>query len=98
MIAWEPTQATTSPSEGVALTEAAALGGHGLADDRAFATSSDDSSQRSEDAASKKTYAQMRARGHSHGRALRGMADRWLKVLTAMLSARTLYDPLHKAA
>jgi transposase len=50
------------------------------------------------DAPSKKTYAQLRARGHSHGRALRGMADRWLKVLTAMLSNRTLYNPQRRAA
>ena len=42
---------------------------------------------------SKKIYAQMRARGHSHGRALRGMADRWLAVLISMLRHRTLYDP-----
>lgn len=44
------------------------------------------------DPASKKTYAAMRARGHSHGRALRGMADRWLKVLIAMLRTGTLYN------
>lgn len=45
------------------------------------------------DAASKKTYAAMRAKGHSHGRALRGMADRWLNVLIAMLRTTTLYNP-----
>jgi transposase len=50
------------------------------------------------DADCKRTYAQLRARGHSHGTALRGMADRWLKVLTAMLSTRTLYDPKHTPA
>jgi len=50
------------------------------------------------DPPSKKRYAAMRACGHSHGRALRGMADRWLKVLTAMLTARTLYDPQRRAA
>ena len=50
------------------------------------------------DPQSKKRYAAMRACGHSHGRALRGMADRWLKVLTSMLSTRTLYDPQRKAA
>ena len=50
------------------------------------------------DQASKKTYAQMRARGQSHGRALRGMADRWLKVLMAMLSTHTLYNPQQRAA
>jgi transposase len=45
------------------------------------------------DAASKKRYAAMRACGHSHGRALRGMADRWLKVMISMLRHGTLYDP-----
>jgi len=34
----------------------------------------------------------MRARGHSHNRALRGMADRWLQVLISMLRHITLYD------
>lgn len=47
---------------------------------------------------SKKIYAEMRAKGHSHGRALRGMADRWLTVLIAMLKHRTLYDPKQRAA
>ena len=28
-------------------------------------------------------YAQLRAKGHSHGRALRGIASRWLRVLIA---------------
>ena len=42
------------------------------------------------DPQSKKRYAAMRACGHSHGRALRGMADRWLKTLTSMLTTRTL--------
>lgn len=44
-------------------------------------------------AKSKTIYAQMRARGHSHGRALRGLADRWLNVLVAMLRNHTLFDP-----
>jgi len=47
---------------------------------------------------SKKTYAEMRAQGHSHGRALRGMSDRWLAVLISMLRHRTLYDPKRRAA
>lgn len=47
---------------------------------------------------SKMRYAAMRACGHSHGRTLRGMADRWLKVLTSMLTTRTLYDPHRSAA
>jgi hypothetical protein len=34
----------------------------------------------------------MRARGHSRGRALRGMADRWLKVLIAKPRNNILYD------
>jgi transposase len=50
------------------------------------------------DAKSKNRYAQMRACGHSHGRALRGMADRWLKVLISMLRHGTLYDPQSSAA
>ena len=50
------------------------------------------------DPQSKKRYAAMRACGHSHGRALRGMADRWLKILTSMLTTRTLYDAQRTAA
>ena len=50
------------------------------------------------DPRSKKVYASMRARGHSHGRALRGMADRWLQVLISMLRNRTLYDGQRRAA
>jgi hypothetical protein len=50
------------------------------------------------DAASKKIYAQLRVCGHSHGKALRSMADRWLKVLASMLSTRTLFDPQRMAA
>jgi transposase len=38
-------------------------------------------------------YAAHRARGHTHGRALRGVADRLLRILIAMLKTRTLYDP-----
>jgi transposase len=50
------------------------------------------------DPQSKMRYAAMRACGHSHGRALRGMADRWLKTLTSMLTTRTLYDAQRRAA
>lgn len=39
------------------------------------------------------TYAEYRGRGHTHGRALRGVADRLLRTLIAMLRSRTLYDP-----
>lgn len=45
------------------------------------------------DAVSHEHYRQLRARGHSHGRALRGVADRLLAVLCAMLRSRALYDP-----
>lgn len=37
-------------------------------------------------------YADLRRRGHSHGRALRSIADRMLRVLMAMLQSGTLYD------
>lgn len=50
------------------------------------------------DPKSKQVYAAMRARGHSHGRALRGMADRWLQVLISMLRHGTLYDVQRRAA
>lgn len=45
--------------------------------------------QRDEDC--KRRYADQRHRGHSHGRALRGVADRLLRILCAMLRTRTLY-------
>jgi transposase len=45
------------------------------------------------DSHSRTHYAQLRAKGHSHGRALRGLADRWMRVLIAMLKHHTLYDP-----
>lgn len=38
-------------------------------------------------------YTAARGRGQSHGRALRGLADRLLRMLMAMLRSRTLYDP-----
>jgi transposase len=38
-------------------------------------------------------YANLRAKRHSHGRALRGVADRLLSVLIAMLRSGCLYDP-----
>jgi transposase len=39
------------------------------------------------------TYADYRGRGHTHGRALRGLADYLLRTLIAMLRSGTLYDP-----
>jgi transposase len=38
-------------------------------------------------------YAELRKRGHSHGRALRSVGDRLLAVTCAMLTRRTLFDP-----
>jgi transposase len=45
------------------------------------------------DAAARAYYDGLRARGHSHARALRSVADRWLRILVAMLKTGTLYDP-----
>lgn len=45
------------------------------------------------DPASGAYYRDLRARGHRHGRALRSVVDRWLRILIAMLRQNTLYDP-----
>lgn len=45
----------------------------------------------------KAAYATLRARGHSHGRALRSIADQNLRMLMAMLRARTPFDPARRA-
>lgn len=45
------------------------------------------------DEAARAYYAALRARGHSHGRSLRSVSDRWLRILMAMLNSRSLYDP-----
>lgn len=39
-------------------------------------------------------YARLRGRGHTHGRALRQLADALLRTLAATLRDRTLYEPL----
>jgi transposase len=44
------------------------------------------------DAAARAYYDGLRGRGHHHARALRSVADRWLRILVAMLKTRTLYD------
>jgi len=44
------------------------------------------------DPASAAYYRTLRARGHRHGRALRSVVDRWLRILMAMLRQNTLYD------
>ena len=50
------------------------------------------------DPAAKAYYDRLRARGHHHARALRSVADRWLRILVAMLKAGTVYDPSRFAA
>ena len=45
------------------------------------------------DPATKTYYSALRQRGRTHGRALRAVADRLLRILMAMLKARTLFDP-----
>ena len=47
---------------------------------------------------SKNHYAALRAKGHSHGRALRSVADRLLAMLMAMLGSGTTYDPDRRSA
>lgn len=42
---------------------------------------------------SRAKYAALRARGHSHGRALRSVADRLLNVACSMLRTRTTFNP-----
>ena len=49
------------------------------------------------DPVSRKRYAALRQRGHSHGRALRTVGDRLLKVTCALLSRQVLFDPHHKS-
>lgn len=44
----------------------------------------------------KNRYAALRAAGHSHGRSLRGIADRLLATLIAMLKTNTPYDPARR--
>ena len=50
------------------------------------------------DSRSKQQYARLRAAGRSHGRALRGVADRLLTVLIAMLKTGQPYDPKRRPA
>ena len=47
------------------------------------------------DAGSRAYYATLRARGHSHGRALRSVADRLLRILITLLDRGQLFDPCH---
>lgn len=41
-------------------------------------------------------YAELRQRGHRHARALRGLADRNLAMLVAILKSGSLYDPARR--
>ena len=50
------------------------------------------------DARSRARYAELRKRGHSHGRALRTVADRLLAVACAMLKAGAVFDPNRQQA
>ena len=47
------------------------------------------------DPASRAYYGTLRARGHSHGRALRSVVDRLLRVLVTLLTRGELFDPTH---
>ncbi|HTD57875.1 MAG TPA: IS110 family transposase [Solirubrobacteraceae bacterium] len=47
------------------------------------------------DPVSRCRYSELRRRGHSHGRALRGVGDRLLYVLCKLLERQVLYDPGH---
>ena len=49
------------------------------------------------DELSRRRYAALRGRGHSHGRALRTVADRLLAVACTLLERRTLFDPAYQA-
>ena len=50
------------------------------------------------DPISAQRYAELRRRGHSHGRALRTVGDRLLSVLCTLLERQTLFDPNHRNA
>jgi transposase len=49
------------------------------------------------DRGSRAYYAALRARGHKHGRALRSVADRLLRLLCVLLRHGQLFDPMHRA-
>jgi len=48
------------------------------------------------DPISRRRYAELRSRGHSHGRALRGVGDRLLYVVCTLLERQTPFDPSYK--
>jgi transposase len=47
------------------------------------------------DPRSRSRYTALRQRGHSHGRAIRGVADRLLNVACVLLQRQTTFDPDH---
>jgi transposase len=47
------------------------------------------------DPQSHRRYEALRARGHSYGRALRGVADRMLGIACVLLQRRELFNPQH---
>ena len=47
------------------------------------------------DPGSRAYYATLRGRGHTHGRALRSVADRLLRILCRLLERGHLFDPAH---
>jgi len=49
------------------------------------------------DPRARQIYASLRQRGHSHARALRGLADRLLELICLLLRQQTLYDPSLRA-
>ena len=49
------------------------------------------------DETSRNRYAELRRRGHSHGRALRTVADRLLSIACTLLEHQALFDPAYKA-
>ena len=49
------------------------------------------------DPTSRQRYAELRRRGHNHGRALRGLGDRLLHVLCTLLQRQTLFDVDYKS-
>jgi transposase len=50
------------------------------------------------DLVSRRRYAELRKRGHSHGRALRTVGDRLLSVACTMLQNQTNFDPAYQSA
>ena len=50
------------------------------------------------DPVARRHYDRLRGEGHTHARALRGVADRWVTVLMAMLRSGTRYDATRRKA